>query len=319
MTKYRCIGKGLCGSVWALGSTDVDTGTAVKREDGAPDRSATNDYNMHLSILRSSLTHPLSTPLSIPKCHQLFQATDTWWQTRLPQFPVGYSASKLSSLNASQKVPRSTSNKIVVLFCTGNTPLSDFVKTNADNDACLIRPYLGRRRRYKYGASTSMFQRFSLRDVPLHVDQMEALDLDTNAYAETMTDALALMHWGAKIDANDVEFVLAPSREIQPSGSPVSRSDHLGSHSMWILDFDCCRDLSMDDAGIEQACAAFHKNDPFYPRPGSDEAADERLSVIFKKRFLQTSGTMLGEGSEDKRYLAEKLVETIEKKRLVSS
>jgi hypothetical protein len=53
--------------------------------------------------------------------------------------------------------------------------------------------------------SKSRFQRFSLRNVPLHIDQMETVGLDAKAYAETMAEALALMHWDARFDANDVE------------------------------------------------------------------------------------------------------------------
>ncbi|KAF2792313.1 hypothetical protein K505DRAFT_326230 [Melanomma pulvis-pyrius CBS 109.77] len=306
--QYRCIGKGFCGSIWTLeGSLDVCT--AVKREDGGPGRSITNDYNMHLRVLQGALQHPPSMPLSIPQCHELIQPTDTWWQLRLHQFPVGYSACRALISERIPKVPRPISDKIVDLFCAGNAPLSDFVKKNVDDDACLIRPYLGRRRRHRqYVASTSRFQRFSLRNVPLHIDQMEALGLDANSYAETMAEALALMHWGARIDANDVEFVLAPPRGVEPPSSAF-QSEYLGPHCMWILDFDCCRPISMDEAGIKKACVAFFKNDPFYPRPGTGEAADEELWKVFKQRFLVASRGILG---EDWRVLAEKLVDRIE-------
>jgi hypothetical protein len=141
---------------------------------------------------------------------------------------------------------------------------------------------------------------------------METLELDVTAYTETMADALALMHWGAQIDANDVEFVLAPPRVTDsPTPSPF-QSEYLGTHSMWILDFDCCRPLSLDQAGVEQACVAFFKNDPFYPRPGSGEAAGERLWEVFKQKFLVTSRAVLGEMDEDKWSLAENLVARIE-------
>ncbi|KAF3001882.1 hypothetical protein E8E13_005618 [Curvularia kusanoi] len=137
---------------------------------------------------------------------RLIEPTDDWWQTQLHKFPVGYTACRALVSERIPKVPRCVSDKIVDLFCAGNDSLAAFVKTNDDDDACLIRPYLGRRRRHRQdGPSTSRFQRFSLRNVPLHVDQMEVLGLDTHAYAETMADALALMHWGARIDANDVE------------------------------------------------------------------------------------------------------------------
>jgi hypothetical protein len=316
--QYRCIGKGFCGSIWTLEGTcsQDDECTAIKREDGGPGRSVTNDYTMHLRVLQSALQYPPSMPLSIPQCHELIQTTDPWWQLLLHKFPPGYSACRALISERIPKVPRPISDKIVDLFCAANVPLSDFVKNNIDDDACLVRPYLGRRRRHGREATTSRFQRFSLRNVPLHIDQMEALGLDVSSYAETMADTLALMHWGARIDANDVEFVLAPPRGADPPPSTASasafQSEYLGSHCMWILDFDCCQPLSMDEAGIEKACVAFFRNDPFYPRPDSGEAADEELWKVFKQRFLEASRRILGEGSEDGRILAEKLVERIE-------
>jgi hypothetical protein len=237
VAKFRCIGKGFCGSVWALESNEA--GTAIKREDGGPGRSITNDYNMHIRVQRGSYEYlQPSTALSIPKCHQLVEAANPWWETRPAQFSAGYSACRALVSERIPAVPRAVSDKVVDLLCEGNTKLSGFVKSNPDDDSCLIRPYLGRRRRHKQGASNSRFQRFSLRNVPLHIDQMEALGLDTKAYAETMADALALMHWVAEIDANDVEFVLAPPREDQSSEKPVFQSECLRRHSMWILDFD---------------------------------------------------------------------------------
>jgi hypothetical protein len=231
--QYRCIGKGFCGSIWTLGSSSQDKDnqqTAIKREDGGPGRSVTNDYNMHFLILESALQHPSSTPLSIPQCHELIQPTDTWWNSCLHQFPPGYSACRALVSERIPKLPRSMSDKIVDLFCVSNTSLSEFVKGNADDDSCLIRSYLGRRRRYRQeGESTSHFQRFILRNVPLHVDQMEVLGLDVKAYTETMAEALALMHWGARIDANDVEYVLAPPRVKYPRSSTF-QSDYLGVH-----------------------------------------------------------------------------------------
>ncbi|KAF9733535.1 hypothetical protein PMIN01_07878 [Paraphaeosphaeria minitans] len=53
-----------------------------------------------------------------------------------------------------------------------------------------------------------------------------------------MAEAFAMMHWGARIDANDVEFVLAPLRAAASAPS-FFQSDYLGPHSLWILDSDC--------------------------------------------------------------------------------
>lgn len=41
---------------------------------------------------------------------------------------------------------------------------------------------------------------------------MEKIRPKTHDYAITLADALAFLYWAAKVDANDVEFVLAPPR-----------------------------------------------------------------------------------------------------------
>lgn len=155
-TQYHCIGKGFCGSIWTL---DDDQHIVIKREDGGPDRSVTNDYNMHLELLQSAPHHPLSMPLLIPQCHELIQPTnETWWNSRLLQFPPGYSVCRALVSERIPKVPRSISDKIVDVFCADNARLSAFVKSNPGDDARLIRPYLGRQRRHRQdGTSTSRF------------------------------------------------------------------------------------------------------------------------------------------------------------------
>ena len=51
----------------------------------------------------------------------------------------------------------------------------------------------------------------------------------------------------------------------------------------------------MDESGIEQASAAFLKNDPYYPRPGREHPVDQDLWEHFRDRFLDTSKAILGE------------------------
>ncbi|OQE15524.1 hypothetical protein PENFLA_c031G00161 [Penicillium flavigenum] len=78
-----------------------------------------------------------------------------------------------------------------------------------------------------------------------------------------MAEALAMLHWIAGIDANDVEFVLAPCN----GNDGATINNVLGRHSMWMLDFDLCRNMTMDENGVGKAVKAFWRNDPSYPRP----------------------------------------------------
>lgn len=53
---------------------------------------------------------------------------------------------------------------------------------------------------------------FSLRNLPLHLDQLETLMVadDIKQYARAMAETLAAMHWIGQMDGNDIESVLAP-------------------------------------------------------------------------------------------------------------
>lgn len=120
-------------------------------------------------------------------------------------------------------------------------------------------------------------------------------------YASVMTETLAMMHWIGEMDGNDIEFVLAPpkldsndknSKEITTGSFPPRLkvdSDALGNHSMWILDFDLCRRMMMDSNGVEQAAAAFWRNDPYYPRPLKDSDINSSLRFVFKEHYLRTT------------------------------
>lgn len=56
-----------------------------------------------------------------------------------------------------------------------------------------------------------------------------------------------------------------------------------------MLDFDLCRDMSMDEDGVKQAVKAYWINDPFYPHPG-----DKLLWEEFRKQYLRTSDEICG-------------------------
>lgn len=138
----------------------------------------------------------------------------------------------------------------------------------------------------------STFNAFSLRNYPPHTDQMEELGLDVCAYANAMGEALAIMHWKAGIDARDVDLVLASRRQAVPAPFSACR---LGEHAMWILDFDCCRPLSLDADGVDEAVVAFYRNDPIYPLPGRCSTNDSAKWRVFRDRYLETSLELVAE------------------------
>ncbi|KAK8124203.1 hypothetical protein PG999_004121 [Apiospora kogelbergensis] len=298
---YRRIGAGFCGSVWSPDFTTTSTTVAIKREDGGPGRSLLNDYNIHQTIIQSLESCPLELrTFTVPQCLAFVPKEHPGWQDGkvLARFPPGYEACNILISERIPPMPADVRNRIIDKFCPSNPPsLPDQIRADDKNRDCLVRPYLGRS---KHGRDQSRISFFSLRNCPLHVDQMYDLGLSPKDYSSAMAKTLAFLHWGAKIDANDIEFVLAPG-----NSAPQFSSTFLGGHSLWILDFDCCKPLSLDDAGVEQAARAFLKNDPFYPRPGRTNSYG--LWEEFRSEFLQYSRLIL-----DSQDLPTKLMDRIE-------
>jgi hypothetical protein len=135
-------------------------------------------------------------------------------------------------------------------------------------------------------------------------------DLDMAGYARAMAEGLAMMHWLAKVDANDVEFVVAPPRPGDLAEATFA-STTLEQHALWILDFDCCNPMAMDDTGVDQAVAAFFRNDPYYPRPGSENTHDQEMWKIFRARCLETSIEMVRD-DDGLAHLPSQLMDKIE-------
>ncbi|KAL1862369.1 hypothetical protein Plec18170_001195 [Paecilomyces lecythidis] len=363
MTKFRRIGAGFCGTVWA----EPDSSSAFKREDGGPGRSLSNDFNMHKRVIQSleqlrcldknnatvyetatanTSSQTNLTIIAIPTCHRFITPTDTtWWDANLAKFPEGYTSCNVIHAQRIPPMSRPVREFLIDRYCPPSIVAE--IKTSDTNQDCLIRPYLGRRRVLPTEPSQSDDERgtgtssrrpprqrafFSLRNFPLHIDQMEQLGVpfsDMEIYTRGMADALAAMHFIALIDANDVEFVLAPppfpphNAERPSSLSQEERDDYpaivnvLGTHTMWILDFDCCRDIVMDDEkGLEQVITAFLRNDPFYPRPSSSMD----LWRVFRVRYLWTVQEILrGKRGVDRGRLiafAEKFVQEIEEREM---
>ena len=65
---------------------------------------------------------------------------------------------------------------------------------------------------------------------------------------------------------------------------------------MWVLDFNRCQAISMDEKGLIQAVRAFYKNDPYYPRPGSDDPNNQAVWERFSTHYLAASKRILGNG-----------------------
>lgn len=325
------IGYGSCGSVWADPTTSNNdkcySRIVLKRADGLPDRSIENEARVHKHILsRSKNAQDVfegAFSFSIPQHIEFLLPETPIWNDILPRLPAGSSACQALISERIPPMPHEVRRLLVERFWNGPIDKRDTILNDKRNENCLIRPYLGRRRTTAQPGEPETalasgeprrrtLQLISLRNYPLHIDQVDALGLPAHEYAGAMADALAFLLWDVQIDACDVEFVLAQPRALgflehtdcaegeglqsQDRSGRESRtfsSKVLGPHALWILDFDCCQTLPMTIEGIERAAECFWRNDPFYPNPDAKCERDMEVWEAFRDRFLSTSARIL--------------------------
>ncbi|KAM7195173.1 hypothetical protein V8F33_006847 [Rhypophila sp. PSN 637] len=272
------IGYGSCGSVWADSSLfpDIDkygcsnsaTETApgreeeailpivLKRADGLPDRSLKNEVVIHRQILSTvdKFNADIKTVqggkvfhdgfiVNIPRHVAFFDPSAPVWKQILPRLPSD--STKCQALISERILPLSRDSRALLAhtFWDGPAHLRENIVNDKRNEHCLVRPYLGRRRRcrtLKPGTTQRTTEKddddenkvmvderpghlrlktrglISLRNYPLHIDQIEELVLPAEECAAAMADAPAFLLWGCEVDACDVEFVLARARPQLP-------------------------------------------------------------------------------------------------------
>ncbi|KAK3376888.1 hypothetical protein B0T24DRAFT_677747 [Lasiosphaeria ovina] len=244
-TPLKRIGYGSCGSVWASPSANIDSralAAVLKRGDGLPERSLAHEAQMHRHILATltstTLTSPTTSLFNIPQHIAFLQPSSPSpsWPHILPRLPHGPAPcdALVSERIIFMSLPHCdcTRRFLATTFWRGPRGLVDAVVGAKANEHCLVRPSLGRRRHHQ---ERSRPPPISLRNFPLHADQMEALGLPTQAYEAAMADALAFLP----------AYVLArPRSHSSPAHAQVFTGAEdtalVGAHALWVLDFDCC-------------------------------------------------------------------------------
>ncbi|KAH0337868.1 hypothetical protein KCU81_g7933, partial [Aureobasidium melanogenum] len=278
------IGKGQCGTI-----TTFRRGELVKKTPNSIEKIAElrGEYWSHRDILEAFDYAPeaLSSKAQVPRLYNfiplpLCQADDEVNDER-DAFLSEYGYTLLSGriLPLHDLIAEALLKSLIPSFSANQR---ETCLSNPTNNNCLVRLYLGRR-----GVSRSKVwaEDMSLRNFPMHVDEMERLSLPITAYITTMAQSLALMHWKVGIDANDVEFVLGDS-----IGGDKNRDGH--AVSIWLLDFNQCQRFNHDQAGLKQIVDGFWWNDPYYPRPSSSHPQDRVWWDTFLSRYLDASALL---------------------------
>ncbi len=141
----------------------------------------------------------------------------------------------------------------------------------------------------------------------MYSNQLEEVGLDLFLLPRTTESALAVMHWAAKIDGNDVEFIVG-SRAEKPKAHRIDFQHRITK--LFLLDFGQCKQAALDKAEVARRIRMFLSSDPYYPRPHTSKGKDEQRWIAFKQEYLKTSRAIL---HSNKHTCAELIIHHIEK------
>ncbi|KAH6992540.1 zinc finger protein-domain-containing protein, partial [Fusarium venenatum] len=295
------LGKGQCGTVYGF----VGSSTAVKLANYEEKyKELGEDYSayikIHEAIQECDPDHEISARL--PKVYDFIGPKSEFWNEYSllfdPQVKVrGYGLTLERIFPAPFPVREALVDALLPPIIKRNK--AKFL-AKPENKNCLIRLYLGRRHTTKVQGKV---QNLKLQNFPLHVNEMEDLGLDTERFARLMANTLAIIHWGAGIDGDDIEFVLgsSPVQNKTPTSKELEtlklwemaeacdRKFTQRTMEMWVFDLNECSPVTNDEAGIEQLVRAFNNNDPYYPQPGQSNENDRKLWSVFRKTYLDMS------------------------------
>lgn len=245
-----------------------------------------NNYLIGMRLQNTFLRNSsICGEVAVPQCLWFATAASPFWSRYRQQIPVSRSPREVLCMGRNFPLPQIIQNKIIDVFCQLDPAAREQAKNLVSNKDCLIRPYLGR---VRVAGSQSRLRAFSPRNYKLHLDQVQFLGLDAEEYGTAMAKAMAIMHWDIGIDAADIEFVLGISPTEEGTIARPMNYDQLQGLttktdtyrevvipnpnfkqrlvSLWLVDFDACKDISLDEAGVRQAVKAFVENEPYCPR-----------------------------------------------------
>ncbi|CAF9933843.1 MAG: hypothetical protein HETSPECPRED_009020 [Heterodermia speciosa] len=306
---FRTIGLGSCGSVFEVPGTELAYKKGSIESEIWKDFCLTNKVHIAGTTARHMLQNifpELMIPRT-PRCHNYHPADDeAFWSAKTVQrFPPGHRTRKpLFAVDRILPLPQKSREALIDLFFDQSPATQQEARDDVENKDCLVRTYLGERESEE---QVEMVYN-SLRNFPLRLNMMEDLGLEIMAIANEIAVGLAIMHWQAKVDAMDVEFVLGSAvtwDDDQPvlfhdlSAAPHTvraisfkrRTVHL-----WMFDFDKASEVNftIDDVN-GKLVPAFLGNDPYYPMPH----IDRDLWDSFSGTYIKASEAILRNNKAD--------------------
>ncbi|KAK5662474.1 hypothetical protein OQA88_8385 [Cercophora sp. LCS_1] len=305
---FRKIGGGSYGTIFGHDGCDI----VYKFAKTGDCTALRNDYEKHQRIYQQFEKYAMRD-VRIPWCLDWAAQSDIDQEPGLREAAERVDPNCLQPGDAGALVaglihplPGPTRDLLIDKYCPDQ--IKERARADHTNRDCLVRVYLGS----MMGRVRQHSKLFSLRNLPLRLNRFVELKLDFETVACRLGIALAIMHWGAKTDARDVEFVLgsSPSDVIEPTTAAEEPDVDKGNKEseksekkdtmyreteLWLLDFNQVRDITMDQAGVDTAVDAWKLNDPYYPRPGGASKEERAAYKEFCRSHLYASKFILEE------------------------
>lgn len=326
---FRAIGSGSCGKVYEQhGTSDV---LKKATSNGAlPPCGLWNDYIMHMKVEKAFEAYRVlskhETYIHVPRCSGYISQNDgAWWAVNERLFPKDsrFPADVLRS----ERIPPIhlvARHALINEYCPERLKVDAMLRDSYKD--CLIRVYLGKHRDTGVRCEERI-KDFDLGNFELCLDQILGLGVDPVNYVLSMADALAVMHWQARIDAAGVKFVLGGAsclaqerltglRSLESMGQGAStflgpvQYQSAPTH-MWLFDFNRCQSMSMDENGVFQAVRRFVDNRSYYPNPRfTKDSFEHRLWWRFVKGYLSASKYIV-DADEERRALPQRFIHKV--------
>ena len=300
---FRTIGLGSCGSVFELPGTELAYKKGSVETEIWRDFCLTNKVHIAVTTVRHVLQNSfqdLTIPRT-PRCHSYHTADDEafWSAHTLSRFPVDHRTKKpIFTVDRIPPIPQKSREALINLFFDQSEEIQQEARDDEANKDCLVRTYLGERESAEQEESVYS----SLRNFPLRLNMMEEIGLDILTMAKEMAVGLAIMHWEARIDAMDVEFVLASSVTWDDHQPVLFHDLSAVPHTvnainfkrrivhLWMFDYDKSSEISLTTGDVDiKLVPAFLGNDPYYPMPH----VDRELWDVFSGTYINASEAIL--------------------------
>jgi hypothetical protein len=243
------IGEGLQAAVFE----QVGLPLVMKKEKPGNENLRSNlqrEYIAHLAV-QSAFEHyepSIGSHISLPIAYDFIPRTqeEEFWTTKLEMFPQGYQTrGNIVNMSRIMPLPKVVRKALITKFYPfeetdehTRLAITNDILNKVPNKHCLARTYLGRL------DGTYSRESFSLRNFLVYLRSMQQLGLEVKELAALMGKAFAIMHWGAGVNGDDVEFVLGTSAAEDRSMPPGFQRRAV---RFYLLDFGQCEMVDFSD------------------------------------------------------------------------